>query len=86
MVSHESMTVPIWIISGFQQRDRQDLQNLKSDSFCRLPVTSAQCTIETEKYAHAGILRNYDDDNFSQVYLQIKEAFTALTEYDILQA
>ena len=31
--SHENMNVPIWIIIGFQQRDRQDSQNLNNDTF-----------------------------------------------------
>ena len=83
--SHENMNVPIWIIIGFQQRDRQDSQNLNNDTFCRLPVVSAQCVIGTEKYPDAGILLNYDDDDYSQGYHQIKEAFRALTKDDILQ-
>ena len=83
--SHENMNVPIWIIIGFQQRDRQDSQNLNNDNFCRLPVVSAQCIIGTEKYPDAGILLNYDDDDYSQGYHQIKEAFRALTKDDILQ-
>ena len=40
--SQESVIVPVWIILGFQQRDRQDSQNLNDDAFCRLPVASAQ--------------------------------------------
>ena len=83
--SHENMNVPIWIIIGFQQRDRQDSQNLNNDTFFRLPVVSAQCIIGTEKYPDAGILLNYDDDDYCQVYHQIKEAFRALTKDDILQ-
>ena len=83
--SHENMNVPICIIIGFQQRDRQDSQNLNNDTFCRLPVVSAQCIIGTEKYPDAGILLNYDDDDYSQGYHQIKEAFRALTKDDILQ-
>ena len=83
--SHENMNVPIWIIIGFQQRDRQDSQNLNKDTFCRLPVVSAQCIIGTEKYPDVGILLNYDDDDYSQGYHQIKEAFRALTKDDILQ-
>ena len=83
--SRENMNMPIWIIIGFQQRDRQDSQNLNNDTFCRLPVVSAQCIIRTEKYPDAGILLNYDDDDYSQGYHQIKEAFRALTKDDILQ-
>ena len=84
--SQESMNVPIWIIIGFQRRDRQVSQNLNNDTFCRLPVVSFQCVIRTEKYPDAGILLNYDDDDYSQVYGQIKEDFRALTKDDILQA
>ena len=76
---------PVWIIIGFQQQDRQDSQNLNNDTFCRLPVVSAQCVIGTEKYPDAGILLNYDDDDYSQGYHQNKEAFRALTKDDILQ-
>ena len=83
--SHEIMNVPIWIIIGFQQRDRQDSQNLNNDTSCRLPVVSAQCIIGTEKYLDAGILLNYDDDDYSQGYHQIKEDFKALTKEEILQ-
>ena len=86
--SHENMNMPIWIIIGFQQRDgrdRQESQNLKIDTFCRLPVVSAQCIIGTEKYPDTGILLNYDDDDYSQGYHQIKETFRALTKDDILQ-
>ena len=83
--SQENMNVPIWIIIGYQQQDRQDSQTLNNDTFCRLPVVSAQCNIGTEKYPDAGILLNYDDDDFGQGYHQIKEAFKALTKDDILQ-
>ena len=58
---------------------------MKNDNFCRLPVTSTQCIIGTEKNPDAGILLNYDDDDYSQGFNQIKEAYRALTKYDILQ-
>ena len=83
--SQENMNVPIWIIIGFQQQDRQDSQNLNKDTFCRLPVVSAQCIIGTEKFPDASILLNYEDDDYSQGYHQIKEALKALTKDDILQ-
>ena len=63
--SQENMNVPIWTIIGFQQQDRQDSQNLKNDTFCRLAIFSAQCFIGTEKYLDAGILLNYDDDDYT---------------------
>ena len=81
----EGLNVPIWIIVGFQQRDRQDSQNLNNDTFYRPPVTSAQCIIGTEKYPDSAILLNYYEDDYSQGYGQIKEAFRALTKDDNLK-
>ena len=83
--SQESMNVPIWIIIGFQQQDRQNSQNLNFDTFCRLPVVSAECISGTEKYPDALPLLNYDDDDYAPGYAQNKEAFRALTKDDILQ-
>ena len=45
----EGINVPIWIIVGFQQGDRQDSQNMNNDTFYRPPVTSAECVTSTEK-------------------------------------
>ena len=59
---------------------------MNNDTFCRLPVVSAQCVIGTEKNPDAGVLLNYDDDDYSQGYHQIKETFRALTKDDILQS
>ena len=83
--SQESMNVPTWIVIGFQQRDRHDTQNLNKSTFCRLTIVSAQCNIGMEKNPDAGIFLNYEDDDYSQVYAQNKEAFSALTEDDILK-
>ena len=58
---------------------------MNNDTFCRLPVVRAQCVFGTEKYPDAGILLNYYDDDCKQRYSQIKEAFKALTNDDILQ-
>ena len=73
----ESMKVPIWIIKGFQQSGRQDSQTLNIHSFCRLPVTSCQCIIGTQKCPDAGILINYGNDNYSQGNNQVRETFIA---------
>ena len=78
----EGMNVPIWITVGFQKRERQDSQNLNNDTFYRPPVTSARCVIGTEKYPDSTILVNYDDDDYSQGYGQIEEAFKALRKND----
>ena len=57
------MNVPIWINIGFQQRDRQGSQNLNNHTFCRLPVTSAQNIISTQKYPEGSVLLKYGDDH-----------------------
>ena len=47
--TQEGINLPIWIIVGCQQRDRQDLQNINNDTFYRPSVTSAQSVIGTKK-------------------------------------
>ena len=83
--TQEGIKIPTWILLAFQQNDRQHDQNLNNDTFVRLPVISAQVVIGTERYPDSGILLNYDDDDYSQGYVLIKEAFKALTKDDILK-
>ena len=83
--TQERINVPIWIFVAPQQNDRQHDQNLNNDTFIRLAAISAQCIIGTEKYPDSSILLNYNDDNYSQGYGQIKEAFKALTKDNLLQ-
>ena len=79
------MNVPRWNIKGFQQRVDKIRKNLNDDVFCILLVTSAQCKIGTEKNPDASMFLNYDTDDLSRGYGQIKEFFTALMKEDILQ-
>ena len=83
--TQEGNNVPIWVYVVFQQNDGQNDRNLNNDIFYRVPVTSAQCIIGTEKNPDSGILLNYNDDDYSQGYCQIKEVFKALTKENILQ-
>ena len=83
--TQEGINIPSWIFVAFQQNDRQHDQSLNNDTFVRLPVISSQVVIGTERYPDSAILLNYDDDDFSQGYGQIKEVFKALTKDDILQ-
>ena len=83
--TQQGINMPTWIFIGFQQNERQHDQNLNNDTFVRLPVISAQVVIGTERYPDSAILLNYDDDDYSQVYGLIKEAFRALTKDDILK-
>ena len=83
--TQERINVPTWIFVIFKQSYGDHDQNLNNDTFYRMPVTSAQCNIGTERYSDSAILLNYDDDDYSQGYGQIKEVFEALTQDDILQ-
>ena len=83
--TQEGINIPVWIFVAFQQNDRQNDQNLSNDTFVRLPVISAQVVIGTERYPDSAILLNYDDDDYSQGYGQIKEAVRSLTKDDILK-
>ena len=83
--TQEGINIPIWIFVGFQRNDRQHDQNLSNDTFVRLPVITAQVIIGTERYPNSGVLLNYGDDDYSQGYAVIKQAFKVLTKDDILQ-
>ena len=83
--TQEGVNVPIWVFVAFQQLDRQNDQTLNNNTFYRMPVSSSQCIIGTEKNPDSAILLNYDDDNYSQGYGMIKEAFKAPTKDNILQ-
>ena len=83
--TQERINVPIWIFVAFHQMDRQNDQHLNNVTFYRPSVTSAHCIIGTEKYPDSSILLKYNDDDYSQGYGQIKEAFKALTKNNILQ-
>ena len=63
--NQEGENVPIWIYVAFQQHDRQDDQDLNNDTLYRMPVSSAQCVIGTEKFPDIAVLLNYDDDDYS---------------------
>ena len=45
----------------------------------------AQAIIGTKKYPDACIILSYDDDDYSQGYHQIEEAFIALTKIDLFK-
>ena len=83
--TQEGINIPTWVFVAFQQNDRRHDQNLNNDTFVRLPVISAQVVVGIERYPDSAILLNYEDDNYSQGYGQIKEAFRALTKDDILK-
>ena len=54
----EGINIPIWIYVVFQQSDRQHDQSLNTDTFYRMPVTSAQCNIGNQKHPDTSNLLN----------------------------
>ena len=48
-------------------------------------MISAHVVIGTERNPDSALLLNFEDDDYSQGYGQIKEAFRALTEDDMLK-
>ena len=85
VIGIEGIDIPTCVFVAFQQNDRQHDQNLNNDTFVGLPVISVQVVIATESYPDSAILLNYDDDDYSQGYGLIKQAFKALTKDDILK-
>ena len=76
--TQERTNIPIWILIGLQQRDRQFSQKLNKDTFFRPQVTCALCNIGTAKYPVSAVLLNCEDDDYSQGYDQIKEGCRVL--------
>ena len=83
--TREGINVPLSLYVVFQQSDREHDQSSNNDTFCRMPINSAQVVIGTENYTDSGIFLNYKDDDNSQGYGQTKEAFRALTKNNTLQ-
>ena len=81
----EGISIPIYFFAAFQQNDWQHDQNLNNDTFCRLPIVSAQCIIGNEEYLDTGISLSFKDNEYRQGYPQIKEAFRALRHDNVLQ-
>ena len=81
----EGINFPLLININFQQNDRHHDQNLNNDTSVRRPVINAQVVIGTEMYPDSGILLNYNDDDYSQGFSQIKEGFRAVTKDNIFQ-
>ena len=75
--TQEGINIPVWIIIEFQQKERQNSQNLINGTFHRPLVTNTQCIIGKENYPDSAFLLNYGDDEYSQGYGQITVVFRA---------
>ena len=63
--TREGINIPLWTFTVFRQSDREHDQNLNNDTFCKLPVTSAQCILGTEKHPDSCLLLIFIDDDYS---------------------
>ena len=64
---------------GISTKKPSTVTRAQKSTFCGL-ITKAQSIIGTEKYTDAGIILNYLDDDYSQGYGQVAEAFRCLTK------
>ena len=83
--AQERMNAAVGIAVGYQKRDQLESKERNTDSFRRLPASSAQSIIGTEIYTDGSINLSYPDDDHSQGNSQFKEAFRALPKDDKLQ-
>ena len=81
--TQQGINIPIWIFIGFQQKDWHNSQKLHDDTFHRPPVRSVRNIIRTEKSPDSVVLKNFDDNSYSQGCGQIEAAFRALTRDDL---
>ena len=63
---------PIFVIVGFQARNKIDSQIHNNATFDKLPISFAVCQIGSEKYPDDGIECDYDRDKYDQAYSEIE--------------
>ena len=81
-ISSESS--PIFVIVGFQARNKIDSQTHNNATFDRLPISNAVCEIGSEKYPDVGKECDNDRDKFDQAYSEIKNVYTLHSECNLL--
>ena len=76
-------SAPIFVIVGFQARNKIDSQTNKNALFDRLPISNAVCKIGSEKYPDDGIEGDYDRDKYDQAYSEIENFYTLHSECNL---
>ena len=67
---------PIFVIVGFQARNKIDSQIHNNATFDKLPISNAVCKIGSEKYPDDGKQSDYDRDKYDQAYSEIEKFIT----------
>ena len=63
-------STPIFVIVGFQARNKIDSQTHDNATFDRISISNAVCKIESENYPDDGIECDYDRDKYDQAYIE----------------
>ena len=77
-------STPIFVIVGFQGRNKIDSQVHDNAVFDRLPISNAVCKIGSEKYPDDGIECDYDRDIYDQAYSEIVNFYHLHSETSLL--
>ena len=80
----DTVSCPIFVIVGFQARNKIDSQIHNNATFDRLPISNAVCKIGSEKYPDDGIECDYDHDNYDQAYGEIENFYHLKSETNLL--
>ena len=83
-LANSGESTPIFIIVGFQARNKIDSQTHDNAIFDRLPVSNAVCKIGSEKYPDDGIECDYDRDKYDQAYYEIENFYQLKSETNLL--
>ena len=79
-----AQSTPIFVIVGFQARNKIDSQTHDNAVFDRLPISNAVCKIGSEKYPDDGIDCDYDRDKYDQAYIEIENFYHLKSETNLL--
>ena len=75
---------PIFVIVGFQARNKIDSQVHDNAVFDRLPISNPVCKIGSEKYPDDGIECDYDREKYDQAYSEIQNFYHSNSETNLL--
>ena len=79
-----AQSTPIFVIVGFQARNKIDSQTHDNATFDRLSVSNAVCKIGSERYPDDGIECDYDRDKYDQAYSEIENFYHSKSETNLL--
>ena len=85
-LANSGESTPIFVIVGFQARNKIDSQTHDNATFDRLSVSNAVCKIGSEKYPDDGIEWDYDRDKYDQAYSEIENFYYSKSETNLLNS